>query len=321
LTVSTSQSLSIVNNLSYGIISLRTEIEREQAEEALQSSEERFRVLYDNNPLMLFTIDKDCDVLTVNQFGIEQLGYPKEQLVGQPVKNVFHEEDKSLAEEHLKQCFAEPDKVHHWELRKTCQDDSVIWVRETVRVMNDVNSLPIALVVCENITEYKSAEIDLANRTNQHIRNQKILFELAKYDHSNQETPFNHIIKTDAEQLKVERVSVWLFNQDHTEIVCKALYQSGKFKNEELILKSCDYPGYFQALEENGHISANDANTDTSTSEFSDNYLTPLGITSMLDVPILIQGEMVGIICHEHIGPQRNWTVEDEDFANSKSIF
>ena len=51
--------------------------ESKQAEAALQSSESRYRALYDNNPIMLFTIDQSGKVLSVNQFGIDQLGYSK----------------------------------------------------------------------------------------------------------------------------------------------------------------------------------------------------------------------------------------------------
>lgn len=144
-----------------------------RAIEALRSSEERFRALYNDNPLMLFTIDENGMVLSVNQFGIDQLGYPKEQLVGQPVINIFNEEDRSLAKEYLKQCFAEPNKVHNWELRKIHQDGTVIYVRDTVWVMDDVDGKPTALNVCEDITERKQVEKALIESENKY----RTLFE------------------------------------------------------------------------------------------------------------------------------------------------
>ncbi len=39
----------------------------------------------------------------------------------------------------------------------------------------------------------------------------------------------------------------------------------------------------------------------------------------MLDAPIRLQGKTVGVVCHEHIGPKRSWTVEEEEFAKSIS--
>jgi light-regulated signal transduction histidine kinase (bacteriophytochrome) len=39
----------------------------------------------------------------------------------------------------------------------------------------------------------------------------------------------------------------------------------------------------------------------------------------MLDVPIRIESHIVGIICHEHTRQQRDWTLEQQDFAFSIS--
>ncbi len=125
-----------------------------QAETSLKISEQRFRKLFDENPAMLFTVDEIGTLISVNQFGIAQLGYTIEQLVEQPVTNMFHEEDRFLAQENLKQCFAEPDKVHRWELRKICHDGRVIWVRETARMVFDADGKRMVLIVCdENVTE------------------------------------------------------------------------------------------------------------------------------------------------------------------------
>ena len=37
----------------------------------------------------------------------------------------------------------------------------------------------------------------------------------------------------------------------------------------------------------------------------------------MLDVPVWVRGQVVGVICHEHIGPAREWSPEEIDFASS----
>jgi PAS domain S-box-containing protein len=177
----------------------------------------------------------------------------------------------------------------------------------------------IRRLIIKLISRQKQVEQDLKNRTIQLLEKQKVLFELSKENFYDQDMMFSLIIKADAEQLRLKRVSIWLYNQERTELICKALYHHGEIKSEKLILKAEDYIRYFQALEKYGRISANDANNDPNTNEFSENYLKPLGITSMMDVPILLQGKMVGIVCHEHIGPEREWTVEDENFANSIS--
>jgi PAS domain S-box-containing protein len=55
---------------------------RKQADEALRDSEERYRALYDENPSMFFTLDAEGTIISVNDFGANQLGYTKDELQG-----------------------------------------------------------------------------------------------------------------------------------------------------------------------------------------------------------------------------------------------
>jgi GAF domain-containing protein len=75
------------------------------------------------------------------------------------------------------------------------------------------------------------------------------------------------------------------------------------------------FPRYFKAIERERTLAAHDACGDPRTSEFAEAYLRPLGITSMLDVPIWVGDTMIGVLCHEHVGPMRTWTSDDESFA------
>jgi hypothetical protein len=122
--------------------------------------------------------------------------------------------------------------------------------------------------------------------------------------------------------LGVQRVSVWFTDKTGTKISCADLYdhQGGKHSaGVELFAK--DFPPYFRALKTERTIAAHDAHTDPRTSCFSEPYLKPLGITSMLDVPIWVNRAMVGVICHEHRGPARTWNRDEETFAYLMSNF
>lgn len=81
-------------------------------------------------------------------------------------------------------------------------------------------------------------------------------------------------------------------------------------------LRANDYPKYFEALEEGRVLAADDARTDPRTSEFTGHYLNPLGIFSMMDIPIRRHGKVIGVMCYEDIKP-RQWTQEDQNFAAS----
>jgi PAS domain S-box-containing protein len=135
--------------------------ERRRTESAIRNSEERYKALYEDNPSMYFTVDADGTVLSVNDFGAHQLGYTKEELVGRPVLDAFHQEDKASVSEALGKCLEDPSRVAHWEFRKLRKDGGVIWVKESARVVRGGDGKLVVLIVCDNITERKLAETAL----------------------------------------------------------------------------------------------------------------------------------------------------------------
>ena len=138
---------------------LEHEIQRRQnMESTLQDSEARFRLLYDNNPSMYFTLSPDGTVVSVNQFGANQLGYRLDELTGQTVLNVFAPEDHQTVLGQLAVCACSPLKVFQWEIQKVRKDGTTLWVRERAQAVQDHQGQILVLVVCEDITERRQAE-------------------------------------------------------------------------------------------------------------------------------------------------------------------
>jgi PAS domain S-box-containing protein len=136
--------------------------ERRRAEEALRDSEERYRALYEDNPSMYFTLDEKGTVLSVNHFGSRQLGYAPEELIGHPVLEIFHEEDRQAVSRYLSASLRAPEQSNGWEARKIRKDGSVLWVRENVRAIRGPAGTTVILVTCEDVTERKRAERERA---------------------------------------------------------------------------------------------------------------------------------------------------------------
>jgi PAS domain S-box-containing protein len=121
-----------------------------------------------------------------------------------------------------------------------------------------------------------------------------------------------------ARALETERASVWLYDEQHSRLRCANLFElSAERHSSGAELAAENYPAYFAALREEHTIAAHDARSDPRTQEFASSYLTPLGITSMLDAPIRAGGVIAGVICHEHVGPARQWQVDEQNFAAS----
>jgi trehalose-phosphatase len=158
-------------------------------------------------------------------------------------------------------------------------------------------------------------------RSEERLRRQnRVLAELARRKSAPGELPaaFAAIIERAALTLEVERVSIWLFDAERTKISCLDLYERTPGRHSQgLELTAASYPAYFAALESERIIAAHDAGTDPRTREFLDNYLLPLGITAMLDAPVLLGGRLAGVVCHEEVGTPRHWTPDEQSFAGA----
>ena len=124
------------------------------------------------------------------------------------------------------------------------------------------------------------------------------------------------ITETTAKTLDAARVGIWRFTPDRQAIECLNLYQleTGAHSSGQM-LTAAEYPDYFKNLGRLEVIAADDAPADPSTCELSKIYLTPLGIVSMMDVPIHFQNAVDYILCTEHLGSPRHWTDDEQSFA------
>jgi PAS domain S-box-containing protein len=151
---------------------------------------------------------------------------------------------------------------------------------------------------------------------------QAALVELSREDSTDLADRLTRFCTAAADVLNVARVSIWLFNETHSELRCVHLFDKARNVHESgAVLDVGRYPHYFDMLEQCRTIAAADAMTDPSTAEFASGYLDVLGIASMLDVPVRREGRTVGVLCNEHIGTQRLWAVEEQNFAASLADF
>lgn len=141
------------------------------------------------------------------------------------------------------------------------------------------------------------------------------LLELSKLKFTSIDHSFGLVTEMISKAVGVKRASIWLYKTEKTAIYCQDLFIADEDIHENgASLEAKDFPEYFKAIKKNKPIVVDDAERDACTREFAEVYLRPLGITSMLDVPIWHEGEVIGVICCEHVGEIRRWESEEEDF-------
>jgi PAS domain S-box-containing protein len=121
-----------------------------------------------------------------------------------------------------------------------------------------------------------------------------------------------------AAALETDQASVWLLDDFGKTLVCADLYtREGKTHGSEQALRREFFPAYFAAIEREKSVAVDNAQTDARVAEMVATYFLPRGIGATLDAPIRTRGDLVGVLCLEHKGGPRIWTMDERAFAGS----
>ena len=182
---------------------------------------------------------------------------------------------------------------------------------QPIQVKGNDEIAVMARVVNENI-------IKIQRVFDRRIDYQQALLEWSKVDYLDENFTIHKATELSAKALHVERVSIWLFNNDQSTLNCVDLYLQDKDKHEsgDILLKK-DYPNYFNAIANGEILAISNAREDQRSCEFNNTYFYPLNIYSILDLPILQDNKPIGLIRHEKTGELREWTADEEDFSSS----
>lgn len=124
---------------------------------------------------------------------------------------------------------------------------------------------------------------------------------------------YRQVAEISAQALNVERVGVWFFDGPGEALHCRMLYDTrGETPPPPLLMAK--HPEYLAAIRERRYVASNDARTQSNTRELGE-YLDTWHISSLLDAAVYRNGAVVGIVCHEHLGPPREWKREECQFA------
>jgi len=292
-------------------------LERRRSGLGLKESEKKYRRLVDNSLTGIY-ITQNQIIRFCNRKFAEIFGFDRpEELIGMSVRNLVSPESWKTVDRQVRLRETGRKRIARYEFRAVRKDGSA-FEAEVLGTRISYEGEPAIQGAIIDITRQKQEEGEIQNRADQLIRHQAALLELAKMNFSDLDSSFQRTTEIAARTLGVDRVSIWFYNPEHTEITCHDLYSRPESVHDKgMVLKAKDYPHYFKALEDSRVIAADRALSDPRTCEFAGFYLKPRDIVSMMDIPIRRQGEIIGILCHEHTGRERKWTLEEQHFAIS----
>ncbi len=153
----TKQLLSITDRLPVGVASPDVE-ERVRAEAVLRLSENRFRQIYDDAPVMMHSINEKGVILNANRKWLESLGYRREEVIGHTLELIMTEESSRRAFHEVLPSYWQVGKVTDVPYQYLKKDGTVMDVLLDSTVMDDPLWGKISLSVVRDVTDANRAE-------------------------------------------------------------------------------------------------------------------------------------------------------------------
>jgi PAS domain S-box-containing protein len=284
----------------------------------MSTDEKLFTQLFDVSPFpAALTRLRDHVILAINRRTSEVFHIPQELARGLPVTNYYVD---PAQREDLANRLRRDGAADNVRLQVRRHDGEAFWAQASARLV-DYNGEPAVFTVFNDISEQLTAERALKSSEQRLVAQSNALTGLTgRYADPGErfDERLRHILEVGAQTLQVDRLSMWRFTDERGAIRCEGLYQraAGRYESGSVLPRAAA-PAYFAALERERVIAANDALTDPRTCGFADSYLGLNGIGAMLDVPLRQHNTTVGVLCAEHVGPARGWTVDEQNFAVS----
>jgi PAS domain S-box-containing protein len=131
--------------------------ERRRMEEALRQSEERYRLLAETSPDMIFVVNTDFKVTYVNNIGARSLGRQMADIIGNRVENFFPVESARRQVNNLRQVF-ETGQPFYSENTNVFQGKTLCLDTWLVPIKDAGGSIVLVMGVSRDITERKQVE-------------------------------------------------------------------------------------------------------------------------------------------------------------------
>jgi len=145
----------LADNLAYGIQGLRVREERMCSEEALKSSEEKYRSLVESTEDSIYLVDREYRYLFMNKKHLERMNVSREEALGHPYQKFHSSEQSKKMVELVDRVFQTGGSVQHEHLSRR---DTQYFLRTLSPVKDRDEKIVAVTVVSKDITGIKQLE-------------------------------------------------------------------------------------------------------------------------------------------------------------------
>ncbi len=282
--------------------------------------ENQYRSLIESAADLIYEIDFNGNITYINLFTEKTLGYSKEEIVDKQFYKFIRNDYVDFVVDFYKDIPKESNQYTDLVFPLLKKDGDTIWVSQKVTMKKNQNDDIVGFsAIARDVTLVKNLEIEHYNRSKKVRVHNETLKKLTSQSYSNKDT-FNvilkNILKVASTNCSIDRVSYWASISDG--IRCESIYylESDRYEKNFFIDKET-HPIYFTYIETGMQIVASNVYDNNITQELCHDYFPKYNIKSLLDTPIVINGNIIGILCFEKIDKPVEWDSEDINFSRS----
>lgn len=132
--------------------------ELKQTEIQLRASEHKYRHLYENSPVIFFSLTLKGKVTNVNKHACETLHFERKQLIDKPLSNLICNKEQRRFEHLLNIFVNQQDSVHDYELPVMDGQGKERWLRLTAHGITDTSKKTIQVFAQDVTSSFKASE-------------------------------------------------------------------------------------------------------------------------------------------------------------------
>ena len=257
----------------------------------------------------LIVLDAKHKIVFASNFMVSLIGFSKKEILEKTVEELF--DDKK---DELESLFAQADDVEttifYTELKR--KDHAQFTASVRLLKNTDKSSQAAFFLYIEDCSPVQKIRKDILRKT----LTVEALSKSRKIRDGKFDEAIHEILEKASRAMNTQRVNAWMFTADYSEIHCIGNFDSvqNKFVMQGNLPRIA-MPNYFRLFETEKIIITSDVYKDNKTAELLEFYLKPFNIRSLMDIPVRIEGEMIGVLCFEHTETPREWNLQEQKFG------
>ena len=273
---------------------------------------------------IIYEVNEEGNFTFINDFTIKILGYEENEILTRNYSEFIREDFIQQMMQFYERLEDNENNFPTIEIPLVKKTGEIVWISQKVIIRrNDFNQIVGYSGIARDISKFKDIETEnkiREKKNHEYNRTIKSLSTTNFNDFQSLEDSLKLIIEAAAKATNCNWVSYWTYTED--KISCKILYHLDTHTySVGNILDKEKFPIYFESIKSKKQISAPDVFNNLAVSEFTQTTFLEKDIKSLLDIPILTNGELVGTLSFETSTKQRNWDLEDINFARAISDF